>query len=183
MTVGHPYVLLALLLVPLLALLYIRRARKREITVPSLMLWRTAATTGAADAGKRTGALDLPLVLALLFLVAAIVAASGPVLVTRTNASPILLIIADRSASMAARTESGETRWARTVEYAAAPLDRARGGSVMLVGLPLAAGPGLDNLTPAEAKSALDKLAPTDMPLDLVKELARCADSQAARRP
>ena len=175
MTVGHPYILLALLLVPLLALLYIRRARKREITVPSLMLWRTAATTGAADAGKRTGALDLPLVLALLFLVAAIVAASGPVLVTRTNASPILLIIADRSASMAARTESGETRWARTVEYAAAPLDRARGGSVMLVGLPLAAGPGLDNLTPAEAKSALDKLTPTDMPLDLVKELARCA--------
>jgi len=175
MTFGHPHILLALLLVPLLALLYVRRARKREMTVPSLMLWKTAATTGAENAGKRTGALDLTLVLALLFLVAAIAAASDPVLVTRSTASPALLIIADRSASMAARTNSGETRWAGTVEDAAALLDRVRGGNVMLVGLPLATGPGLEDLTPAQAKSALEQLAPTDMPLDLMEELARCA--------
>ena len=175
MTFAHPYILLALLLLPAVALLYIRRAGKREAVVPSLTLWKTAAAEAAAETGKRMGALDLPMLLALLFLAAAVAAASGPALLTGSSAAPHLLIIADRSASMAGQTESGATRWARSVEDAADLLGEFDGGKVTLVGLPLAAGPGLQELTPAAARSRLQKLSPTDMPLDLLAEFARCA--------
>ncbi len=175
MTFAHPHILLALLLLPIAALLYIRRAGKREATVPTLMLWKAAATESAAETGKRMGALDLPLALALLFLLTAITAASGPTLSTGSTAAPHVLIIADRSARMASKTESGATRWSESVNDAVRLLDQLDVGKVTLVGLPLAAGPGLEELTPADARARLRELSPTDMPLDLVAELSRCA--------
>ena len=176
MTFVHPHILLALLLLPIVALLYIRRAGKREAVVPTLMLWKQAAAESAAETGRRMGALDLPLVLALLFLAAAIVAASGPALPTGSTAAPHVLIIADRSASMASKpTFFDDTRWTRGVDDLVHLLEKFSGGRVTLVGLPLAVGPGLEELTPSEARSRLRKLSPTDMPLDLVAELSRCA--------
>ena len=175
MTFAHLPILLALLLLPLAALLYIRRAGKREAAVPSLMLWKTAAAEAAAETGKRMGALDLPFILALLFLAAAIIAATGPSLLTGARAAPHILVIADRSASMASKTESGATRWSRSVEDMARLLGRLDGGKVTLIGLPLAAGPAIEELTPAEARSRLRKLSPTDMPLGLIAGLSRCA--------
>jgi len=175
MTFAHPQILLALLLLPLVALVYIRRAGKRQATVPSLMLWKMAAAQAAAETGKRMGALDLPLLLALLFLTAAIAAASGPTLLSGASAAPHILVIADRSASMASKTEPGATRWARSVEDMARLLGRLGGGKVTLIGLPLAAGPALEELTPAEARSRLRNVSPTDMPLDLIAGLSRCA--------
>ena len=170
MRFGHPYILLGLLALPLLALLYIRRAGKQEVVVPSLVLWKAAAETG-----RRLGALDLPLLLALLCLAAAIVAASDPVVAVGARAAPRLLLILDRSASMASRTDSGRTRWEESLDAAGRVLDRLDGGEVWLVGLPLAAGPGLRELSPSEARAQLAELAPTDMPVDVVAELARCA--------
>ncbi len=177
MSFENPYVLFGLLLLPLLALVYIWRAGKREVTVPSLMLWKTAAAEAAAERGKRLGSLDWPLVLALLFLAIAILAASDPVIVTPAKTAPKVLVIADHSASMATKTKSGSlTRWQESVEDVSGMLDRLGSSSeVTLVGLPLAAGPCLERLSASAAKSALGKLGPTDMPLDIVSELSRCA--------
>ena len=187
MTFAHPHILLALLLLPIAALIYIRRAGKREVLVPTLMLWKTAAAESAAETGKRMGALDLPLAFALLFLAAAILAASGPALPAGSSTAPHVLIIADRSASMASKASLGvlrltasqaprqAARWTESANDAVRLLDRFNAGKVTLVGLPLAVGPGLEELTPAEARSRLRKLSPTDMPLDLVAELSRCA--------
>ncbi|MFH1730234.1 MAG: BatA domain-containing protein [Planctomycetota bacterium] len=175
MTFAHPRILLALLLLPVVALLYIRRAGKREAAVPTLMLWKTAAAEAAAETGKRMGSLDLPLILALLCLAAAIIGAAGPTLLTGASAAPHILVIADRSASMGTKTESGATRWARSVEDIARLLGRLDGGKVTLIGLPLAAGPAIEELTPAEARSRLSDASPTDMPLDLIAGLSRCA--------
>jgi len=175
MRFGHPTVLLGLLALPLFAMLYIRRAGRRERTVPSLTLWRAAAAEAAAETGRKLGSFDLPLLLALLSLAGAITAAGEPRLLAGAGRSPALLVIVDRSASMATRTESGATRWERSVDDAAARLDELDGGSVALIGLPLAAGPSLRELSPSEAVSELRRLAPTDLPLDPARELARCA--------
>lgn len=178
MTFENPSALLALVLLPLATLLYIRRAGRREAIVPTLALWKTAAAEGAAEAGRRLGALDLPLILALLTLAAAILAASGPVLPVESDTLPNLLVFVDRSASMASRTESSRPR----IEESAAAVRRIlnREGKVQLVGLPLSAGPVLRNLSADDAAAQLQSAAQsvvkaTDMPLHLPAELARCA--------
>ena len=175
MTFGHPYILLGLVVLPLVAVLYIRRAGKREVLVPSLALWKAAAAEAVAETGRRLGALDLSLALALLCLAALIVAASDPVIRAGSERAPRLLLIVDRSASMATRTASGRTRWQRGVEDVSKLLGRMDDGSVMLLGLPLAAGPGLSELSPSQARSQLRDFSPTDMPLDIARELSRCA--------
>ncbi len=177
MSFGHPYFLLAFLLLPVVGLLYLRRAGKREAVVPSLMLWRTAASEAIAETGKRPGWFDLPLVLALVFFAAVIVAASEPTIDARCEAAPDVLIIVDRSASMATKTESGKTRLDRSIQDVVGLLERLDCGEVMLIGLPLAAGPALEKLAPAEARRRLRELAPTDMPLDLMHGLSRCVGS------
>ncbi len=175
MTFAHPVILLALLVLPLVALLYVRRAGKRETAVPSLLLWRAAAAEPAAEAGKRAGGLDLPLLLALLFLATAIGAASAPSLLTGGTSDAHVLVIVDRSASMATRVDGDATRLERSIGDAREILGELDGGSVTLIGLPLAVGPALSDLTPAEARSRLKDLPPTDMPLDLVAGLSRSA--------
>ena len=181
MTFGYPFFLLALLLLPLLALLYVRRAGRRERVVPSLALWQTVARGASAEAGRRLGALDLSLGLAMFFLAAVILAASDPVLTAPAGTAPRLLVLADRSASMAGRAADGSSRWERSVADVIGLLDRLDGGTVTLVGLPLAAGPVLDGLSPADARARLRDLGPTDLPLDLGPELARYAGLAAYR--
>ena len=170
MTFGHPHILLGLLLLPLLALLYIRRAGKREVAVPSLMLWKAAAADAVAETGARLGAFDVPLLFALLFLAAAILAAGGPVLTVKARSAPHVLVIVDRSASMTV-----PARFIRTRRDALELLDRLDGGKVTIIGLPLAVGPALEELTPAQAKLRLRDFSPTHLPLDMGSELSRCA--------
>jgi len=170
MTFGHPYVLLALPVLPLVALLYIRRAGRREMAVPSLALWRAAAVGTAAETGTRLGAFDLPLVLALAFLASVILAAGGPVLTLGKRSAPHVLVIVDRSASMTAPGKFAQAR-SEALEL----LGRLDSGKVTIIGLPLAAGPVLHGLVPAQARLRLLSLSPTDLPLEIGGELSRCA--------
>lgn len=178
MTFENPWALAALAFLPLAALLYIRRAGRREAVVPALALWKMAAADVRAEAGRRLGSFDMPLVLALLTLATAIVAASSPVLSIETDTIPNLVVFVDRSASMASRAQSGKQR----IEESAAALRRllVRGGRVQLVGLPLSVGPVLRNLSIGDAIAQLQNSAEsvakaTDTPLNLPAELARCA--------
>jgi aerotolerance regulator-like protein len=174
MSFARPELLLALLLLPLFALLYIRRAGKRETAVPSLMLWQKAAAEAVAETGKRLGAFDLPLLFALLVLACTVLAASGPVLNVGSTQSPKLLLIVDRSASMATRA-GGEDRLTWSVKKASALLDELRPERVLLIGLPFAAGPAPRELAWQDARKALQGLETTDLPLDVADAIARCA--------
>jgi len=160
MTFGHPYVLWGLALLPVVALLYVRRAGRREAVVPNLALWRAAAAGAAPEAGKRRGALDLPMVFALLFLASALVAASDPVIHRAARQAPEVLVLVDRSASMAAKPRLGKTRSEQGMADVAHLLAGPGGAEVRLIGLPLASGRGIE---------------PTELPLDLPAELSRCA--------
>ena len=173
MSFGHPYLLLALLVLPVAAWFYVRRAGRRELSVPSLAFWKAAADAASAEAGRRLGSFDWPLCLALSFLAAAILAASGPVIRVGTAAAPHVLVVADRSASMATMTEPGERRWKKSGDAVAGLLDRINPERVTLVGLPLAVGPAPEKLNGGEAARRLRELAATDMPLDLPAELSR----------
>jgi hypothetical protein len=175
MTFEHPAALLALLLVPLFALLYLRRAGRREWAVPTLMLWKQAAGEAMAEAGRRLAGFDLRLLLAVLFLVAVILAASGPVLRIPSDEAPSVLLVMDRSASMSTRTASGEPRWQASAAVVRDLLGDLGEGRATVVGLPLAVGRIRRDLDTAEAGSALDEYEPTDLPLDLPAELSRCA--------
>ena len=160
MTFGHPYVLLGLALLPVVALLYVRRAGRREAVVPDLALWRAAAAGAAPEAGKRRGALDLPMVFALLFLASALVAASDPVIHRAARQAPEVLVLVDRSASMAAKPRLGKARSEQGMADVAHLLAGPGGAELNLIGLPLASGQGIE---------------PTELPLDLPAELLRCA--------
>lgn len=174
MSFGQPAALLALLLVPAFVFLYVRRAGRREAVVPDLSLWRAVAAETRAEAGRRLGALDLPLVLAVLFLVAVIGAVARPVLPVPSERSPAVLLVVDRSASLKARAPGGGSRWDQAVGAARDVLDGLT-GDVLLIGLPVRAGPGLTELPASEAAARLRAMGPTDLPLDLPAELTRCA--------
>jgi Ca-activated chloride channel homolog len=170
----RPELLFGLLLLPLVALLLIRRAGKRETVVPSLWLWQQAAAEASAEAGRRLGAFDLPLWLALLVLATTLLAASGPVLDVQSTQAPSVLLLVDRSASMAT-LENGETRLAWSVRHAVALLDAIRPQSVVLVGLPFDAGPAPVEQPWADASKTLRGLTPTDLPLEIADAVSRGA--------
>ncbi|MFW6107707.1 MAG: BatA domain-containing protein [bacterium] len=174
MSFGQPAALLALLLVPVFVFLYVRRAGRRETVVPDLSLWKAVAAETRAEAGRRLGALDLPLVLAILFFVAVISAVARPVLTVPSARSPVVLLVVDRSASLKARAPGGGSRWDQAVEAAADVLEGLT-GELLLIGLPLGAGPGLSEMPASDAAARLRGMGPTDLPLDLPAELTRCA--------
>lgn len=175
MTFGHPFALIALAALPVLAWLYRRRAGKRTLTVPSLMLWRAALAKAAPESGSRLGRWNWATVCAILFLVAAILAASAPRVRLHSAAPSCVVVVADRSASMATVTSTGETRWTRSVDALATLLDKKRPDRVTLIGIPRTAGPAAETLSADETVKRLRDLAPTDMPMDIGNQIAAVA--------
>jgi hypothetical protein len=95
----YPYALLALALLPLLALLQLFLPRTPRLRVSSLVFWPAAATAGLDQSGRRRR-LDLAAILLLATLAAAILALAGPLLVRSKPAGPAGVIAIDRSPSL-----------------------------------------------------------------------------------
>ncbi len=99
----------ALLALPILAM-YMLKLRRREIEVPSTMLWAALLRDRQANTPWQRLKRNLLLILQLLVLAALVTALARPALAVRTVASGSLVVVLDGSASMAA-TDVPPTRF------------------------------------------------------------------------
>ncbi len=105
----HPYALLALALLPLLALLQLYLPRAPRLRVSSLVFWPPAATAGLDQSAPRRRP-NLAALLLLAALAAAILALSGPLLVRSQPSGPAGLVVIDRSPSLLMTDGAGPSR-------------------------------------------------------------------------
>jgi Aerotolerance regulator N-terminal/von Willebrand factor type A domain len=164
MSLALPAALWGLLLLPVVVLLRLLARRPRVVVVPSLIPWRNAASASLAD--RRRGLIfDLPLLLQLVAVSAAVLAAAGPNFETLALPAREVVVVVDNSASMAA-----PTRYQRAQTRVREELD-ALGGDVtgsLWVTAPEArrlAGPGASR---SELREALLGARPIAAAGDLV---------------
>ena len=183
MTLLWPYGLIALAGVPAAILIALWRARRRELTVPSLILWDRLAEK-VSDAGrKRRSPIDAAFILAAVFAAAAAFAIAGLMLKATTEPARTLLLVIDRSASMSMK-QGAVTRWELAKRELGKVVDElASGDHVYLAtsppGDPVRIGP----LAPKRARDKIEAMRPTDRPGDIVKDTARAMASANALSP
>ncbi|WP_029214945.1 vWA domain-containing protein [Kallotenue papyrolyticum] len=95
------------LLVPVIVALYLLKLRRAERTVSSTLLWRRMVRDVEANAPWQRLRRNLLLWLQLLLLIALIIALARPYVLTTGIAGRNLILIIDRSASMAATDAAG----------------------------------------------------------------------------
>ncbi|MDR5684180.1 MAG: VWA domain-containing protein [Armatimonadota bacterium] len=165
--------------IPLLVLLYLLRARRTEVTVPSLFLWRAARRDRLAHRPLRQLERNLLLVLQILAVAAATFALARPQIPTTGTAGDDVVIVVDLSAGMQS-TDVRPTRFeaARRAAIALAS-GLGRGQQIAVVGA--ARSPRM--VVPLtsrrqDAVAALRSLRPTDGAADL-DAAVRLARAQA----
>ncbi|MFA9476902.1 VWA domain-containing protein [Phycisphaerales bacterium AB-hyl4] len=99
----------AALAVPALVALYFLKLRRRELAVPSTLLWRKAIQDMQVNAPFQKLRRNLLLLLQLLLLAALLVAMARPTLLTAAPPGQQVILIIDQSASMNA-TDGSPTR-------------------------------------------------------------------------
>src|SRR5258708_30789370 len=92
----------AAIFIPLLLILYFLKLRRREMTVPSTLLWRKAIQDLQVNAPFQRLRRNLLLLLQLLLLALLCLALSRPVANFTPGAAKLTVILLDRSASMSA---------------------------------------------------------------------------------
>lgn len=103
-----PVALLALApLGALIVLLYLLRLRRREVTVPSTLLWRRAAQDVQANVPFQRLRRSLLLLLQLLALLLLVLCLGGPYVLSRSTAGHSLVLVLDASGSMKATDVAG----------------------------------------------------------------------------
>ena len=183
MSLLWPFGLLALLGVPAVIAVAMWRARRRDLTVPSLLLWQRLAERMADSGRKHRKVIDASLVLAAVFALLLALAAAGPMLRHAVQPGRNLLLIVDRSASMQMKQQGG-TRWQAArgelgkLLASLTPADR-----IYLAASPLGKQARIGPLTPDEALARLDDLRPTDRPANLAQDVSRALAAAEALRP
>src|SRR2546430_2238987 len=107
-----PAAIAAVAAVPLLLVLYLLKLRRREMTVPSTLLWKKAVQDLQVNAPFQKLRRNLLLLLQLLLLLLLLLALSRPVTNYTPGAGTTTVILIDRSASMGASDADlkGKTR-------------------------------------------------------------------------
>lgn len=183
MTWLHPLGLLGLAAIPALLALSLWRWRRREVEVSSLLLWReVAAERRQAPQARRRRQLDPLLLLRMAVALVLTAALCGPAWLHVARHSRRLVLVLDRSASMAARRPDGRSRWEACREELLRRVGRLDAGDrVELVAVPPPQEAALGaELEPEEAARRLRALAPADAPVE-TKALVEAA-VEAARR-
>src|SRR5918997_651187 len=106
-----PFGLLLSLLVPVVIAMYLLKLRREERTISSTFLWQRMVRDVEANAPWQKLRRNLLLLLQLLVLLALIFALARPFLTTTGISGRNLILIVDRSASMAS-TDAGGARLA-----------------------------------------------------------------------
>lgn len=183
MSLLHSLGLLALAAVPVLVALSLWRWRRREVVVSSLLLWRDVATAWRQTPHARQRRRLDPLVALRVAVALAVTAAlCAPVWLRPARLARRVVVVVDRSASMAARRPDGLSRWQACRGELMKLLVRLRGDDrvdVVAVPPPEVRPIPLD-LGPGDARAVLLALEASDAAVE-PKELVRAA-ADALRR-
>jgi hypothetical protein len=184
MTLGAPAALWALLLIPLVVILYMLRARREPRIVPSVLLWERATRDLIARMPMRRLERSLLLLVQVLIIAVVVLALARPSLSLRGFAGDAVALVIDTSASMQA-TDVAPSRLA--VAQAQALALAARLGPRQPAAL-IAAGPRprlvVDLTTDRGAlRSAIRSLRATDAGAALDDAVALAVSLRAAGRP
>ncbi len=106
---GVPLIAAALTIPPLIALYFLKLKRK-QVPVPSTLLWRRAVQDLQVNAPFQRLRRNLLLLLQLLILIAAILALWRPTFHVQKSPEKTTILLVDQSASMATRESDGQTR-------------------------------------------------------------------------
>src|SRR3984957_17044599 len=100
----------AALVIPSLLILYFLKLRRREMIVPSTLLWRKAIQDLQVNAPFQKLRRNLLLLLQLLLLLLLLLALSRPIANYTPGPGKTTVILIDRSASMACKDVNGHSR-------------------------------------------------------------------------
>ena len=168
--------LAAAIAIPALLILYFLKLRRREMMVPSTLLWRKAIQDLQVNAPFQKLRRNLLLFLQMLILLALLLALSRPVSSYRPPPGERCVLLIDRSGSMSARDMNGRTRLEDAKRRARDLVDSlSKGASAMVVAFDETAET-LQSFTSDSValKRAIDSIQPTDRKtsLRLAYELA-----------
>ena len=167
--------------IPALLVLYFLKLRRREMPIPSTLLWRKAIQDLQVNAPFQRLRRNLLLFLQLALLALLILALSRPVTFFTPGAGKNTVIIIDRSASMAATDVSGKSRLDEAKRRAKELVETLeRGGHAMVIAFDDKA----ETVQPFTAdvlalKTAIDDIEQTDRRTRL-KLAYQLADAQLA---
>src|SRR5438874_3159884 len=105
-----PAAIAAAIAIPSLLILYFLKLRRREVTVPSTLLWKKAIQDLQVNAPFQRLRKNLLLLLQLLLLLLLALAFSRPVMNFTPGAGELAVIAIDHSASMSAMDMNGKSR-------------------------------------------------------------------------
>ena len=167
----------AAIAIPALLILYFLKLRRREMVVPSTLLWKKAIQDLQVNAPFQKLRRNLLLLLQLLILLALLLAFSRPVTSYRPPPGALSVILIDRSGSMSARDmDGGQTRLDEAKRRAIDLVDSmAKESSAMVIAFDSGAET-LQSFTADQValKNAIKSIQPTDRStkLALAYELA-----------
>ena len=178
-----PFGLLALLGVPAAVLIALWRAKRRDVDVPSLMLWQRLAEKISDTGQKHRAVIDMPLILAGMVALLLGLAAAGPMLASRPAGGRTFLLVLDRSASMQMK-QNDSSRWIQAMRQ----LQKLLGQLTDDDAVHLATSPAGDDvrvgpMPPSEAAELLRAMRPTDRSADLADDVARAVASAESLKP
>ena len=166
--------------VPSLLVLYFLKLRRREMSVPSTLLWRKAIQDLQVNAPFQKLRRNLLLLLQMLLLLLLVLALSRPVANYYRGAGKTSVILIDRSASMSASDmKGGRTRLDEAKRRAKELVDSMQRGATAMV---VAFDDSAETLQPfttdtALLRAAIDRVKPTDRKSSL-KMAYQLADAQ-----
>src|SRR5579884_1124248 len=154
----------AALAIPALLILYFLKLRRREMTVPSTLLWKKAIQDLQVNAPFQKLRRNLLLLLQLLLLLGLLLAFSRPVTNYRPPPGAVSVILIDRSASMSARDVNGRSRLDEAKRRAKELVDSMRKDSAAMV---IAFDDGAETVQSfttdqVALRNAIDAIQPTD---------------------
>lgn len=175
-------ILAAMVALPLLVLMYFLKLRRRQVDVPTTLLWRKSIQDLQASAPFQKLRRNLLLLLQLLVLIGLLIALARPTVDGWATSGKRVVIVIDHSASMnATDTSDGKTRLDAAKALAAdLAKDAARGQGAMVVSL----GQETQIVEPFTEDGdrlarAIENILPTDEPgrleptLTLLEQFAR----------
>ncbi|MBC7782636.1 MAG: VWA domain-containing protein [Burkholderiales bacterium] len=170
--------------IPSLLLLYFLKLRRREMQVPSTILWKKAVQDLQVNSPFQRLRRNLLLLLQMLILAALLLALSNPITFYKPGATDNTVILIDRSASMNARDAGGLTRLEEAKRRAIELIDTmGRGARAMVIAFDDSA----ETVQPFSSdlpalKQAISAIQPTDRPSRL-KLAYQLADAQMNVNP
>lgn len=174
-----PAAIAAGIAIPSLLLLYFLKLRRKEITVPSTILWKKAVQDLQVNSPFQKLRRNLLLLLQMLLLIALLLALSNPIAYYRPGATENTVLLIDRSASMSAQDVNGRSRLEEAKRRALDLVENMpRGARAMVIAFDDSAETVQTYTSDVPAlRNAINAIAQTDRPSKL-KLAYQLADAQ-----